>query len=206
LIPAISLDANDAGRLCWHEGSTLYVWTWTSGVGKWVKVDTTPVGSIILWPSLIGPDSYYWAKCIGGGLVAADYPALAAVLGSSGGSITIPNMQGISTVGAGTQADFNGTGRTKGSGQNPGTKVEDQIQSFTGTVGLRTTYSAYSMVLGANGIFKVGNLGGSADSVDRVTQNNSGQGFTIDLTTAGVRHGGEARASAYVVDYYIKKR
>lgn len=202
-IPAIPLGTGDAGRLCWHEGSKLMVWTGTA----WQKADTSPAGAIMLWPSVTAPDSFYWAKCNGSLLTAADYPDLAAVLGSAGGSITLPNMQGISTVGAGNFTNFNGTGRTKGSGQLPGTLVEDQLQTFGGQVRANGVYEEGSLFNEVTGIFKL--LAKTTSSWRRLDRQTDGDNsvLAIDLTAdSSIRHGAELRASAYVVDYYIKKR
>jgi len=206
LIPAIPLDANDKGRLCWHEGAKLMVWTGTA----WINADTTTVGALMQWPVVAAPNTYYWAKCNGTTLLQSEYPDLALVLGHVGGVITLPKIEGISTVASGNYTNFNGTGRTKGSGQLPGTLVEDQIQTLAGSVMFNPEYGGANISSNHTGIFKAKAGSGDRPSLDRVG-NNTRQGMEIALSNTPtdpnyVRNGAEARASAFVVDFYIKKR
>jgi len=59
-----------------------------------------PTGCIMCWPTAAAPTG--WLFCQGQQVSAATYPRLAAVLGSAGGLVTIPNLQGRVPVGVGT--------------------------------------------------------------------------------------------------------
>jgi microcystin-dependent protein len=58
-----------------------------------------PVGALMLWPTAAAPAA--WLLCDGHQVLAADYPKLAAVLGSAGGQITLPNFTDRFPVGPG---------------------------------------------------------------------------------------------------------
>jgi microcystin-dependent protein len=58
----------------------------------------TPIGGIIMWPTSVAPAGFL--LCVGGVVSAATYPGLAAVLGSSGGNITVPDYRDRFVYGA----------------------------------------------------------------------------------------------------------
>jgi microcystin-dependent protein len=60
---------------------------------------TVPVGAMTMWPSGVSPSG--WLLCQGQQVDAATYPKLDAVLGSSAGKITLPDMRDVFPVGAG---------------------------------------------------------------------------------------------------------
>jgi microcystin-dependent protein len=62
-------------------------------------VGTVPVGALMLWPTAISPVA--WLLCDGHQVLASDYPKLAAVLGSAGGQITLPNFADRFPIGPG---------------------------------------------------------------------------------------------------------
>lgn len=62
-----------------------------------------PIGGMVVWPGTSPPTGF--RVCDGSTLPAASYPALDAVLGSSGGNITLPDLRNRVAVGAsGTRA------------------------------------------------------------------------------------------------------
>lgn len=66
-------------------------------------------GSMHMWPLAAAPAGYL--LCNGGSYAEADYPALAAILGSSGGTFTVPDLRDRAPVGAsGTKAVLTGAG------------------------------------------------------------------------------------------------
>jgi microcystin-dependent protein len=70
-----------------------------------------PVGCIMMWPTPTPPQG--WAICDGGTVPAANNPQLAALLGQTGGNVTLPDMRGRVPVGAGTaQGDTTAVAKT----------------------------------------------------------------------------------------------
>jgi microcystin-dependent protein len=69
-----------------------------------------PVGAMFMWPAATAPADVdgtgraLWLLMLGQALPAATYPKLAALLGSAGGNVTIPNMRDVFPVGAGAAA------------------------------------------------------------------------------------------------------
>ena len=64
------------------------------------KIDplgVVPIGSFMMWPTGVAPLN--WLLMQGQQIDAAMYPALANVLGSSAGKITIPDMRDVFPVG-----------------------------------------------------------------------------------------------------------
>lgn len=58
-----------------------------------------PVGALMLWPTIVAPAA--WLLCDGHQVLAADFPKLAAVLGSAAGQITLPDLRNRFPIGAG---------------------------------------------------------------------------------------------------------
>ena len=58
-----------------------------------------PVGAMMMWLTAAAPTN--WLLCNGALVSAATYPALAAVLGSAGGNITLPDLKGRFPIGVG---------------------------------------------------------------------------------------------------------
>lgn len=211
-IPALALDENDDGRICWDQRGQMQIWDGDALV--WRRLDTTPVGMVNLWPNPTAtPDPYYWAKCNGQDLVAADYPVLETVLGSSGGSITLPDMQGVGVSGSGTldfpdngDPDQPATGRVKGDSTTIGHYREDRIQTLEGVVDYYSLGTGNNIVRTANGIFRTYTGASDTDSISRSFNNNSRKGFQIDLDNADVRNGETTRGTSMVLDYYMKIR
>lgn len=69
-----------------------------------------PVGALMLWPTAAAPTA--WLLCDGHQVLGADYPKLAAVLGSAGGQITLPDLRNRVPMGPG-ETPVLGTGGTK---------------------------------------------------------------------------------------------
>lgn len=67
-----------------------------------------PVGGILIWPSATPPTGY--ALCNGASLVAASYPALAAVIPPVSGNIALPDLRDRFVVGAGSTYALGATG------------------------------------------------------------------------------------------------
>lgn len=61
-----------------------------------------PVGALVMWPTAVAPLS--WLLCNGATYPVATYPALAALLGSAGGLVTVPDMRNYFPVGPGDVA------------------------------------------------------------------------------------------------------
>ena len=62
-----------------------------------------PAGAMLMWPVAAAPSG--WLLCNGQVVPAATYPKLAALLGSTGGNVTLPNLTGRVPLGAsGTHA------------------------------------------------------------------------------------------------------
>jgi len=61
-------------------------------------VYSVPVGSMMMWPTSAPPAR--WLLCQGQQVDAGTYPALAAVLGSAQGKITLPNLSGRVALGS----------------------------------------------------------------------------------------------------------
>jgi microcystin-dependent protein len=59
-----------------------------------------PVGCMMMWPGTNAPTS--WLLCQGQQVSAATYPALAAVLGQTGGNVTLPDLRDTFPVGVGS--------------------------------------------------------------------------------------------------------
>lgn len=209
-ITALALDDSDEGRLLIHENTAL--WYWKDATDGWIQIDTTPVGMIQMWPSPITTPGSLWLKCDGDdSLSVTDYPTLFARLGTTYGgdgilTFGIPNLQGITTVGAGQQTDYLATGRDKGIlGSSPGDYREDQIQSLVGGVKFRSMYSDTNIARDFSGIFEVDNsTGTTAQRIDNTSNDKQTRGFKLNLTAAGVRNGDETIPSALAIDYYIK--
>jgi hypothetical protein len=82
---------------------------WDAGKSKYLPQLTVPIGSVFDWPSAIGtpPDNYLF--CEGQQLNIADYPDLAAIIGttfnkaadSDSTKFRMPNYLGRASVGAG---------------------------------------------------------------------------------------------------------
>ena len=218
-ITALPLDDEDRGRL-WIKDENEF-WFWKDETDGWVKIDTTPIGFLQTWASPHGSPPATWLKCDGTDTyVKDDYPALFALLGSTYGgdgitTFAVPNLQGISIVGAGQQDDFGVDDRTKGSNALVGEQVEDQIQTFTGNARAQIDEDYRNLFGDFDGIFSaVGDLGGSDQRTltNKDNRRAGRQGFKIDLDNnmgtdidpIHLRHGGETRASALAMDYYIK--
>jgi microcystin-dependent protein len=72
-----------------------------------------PVGAMAMWPTATPPAG--WLPCLGQtNISAATYPALATVLGSSGGFILMPDFRDRFPVGAGPTMPISGAGSTGG--------------------------------------------------------------------------------------------
>lgn len=93
------------------------------------KIDplgVVPVGCMMMWPTAVAPGG--WLICNGSQVSAATYPGLAALLGSSGGNVTLPSLGGRMPVGAdGTHA----LGATGGEETHTLTPAEAAIRNHT---------------------------------------------------------------------------
>jgi microcystin-dependent protein len=93
-------------------GGSPYGFTFSVSNSAWLMNEfftdpaAVPVGGTIVWWAAALPGSA-WFWCNGAVLSAATHPALALVLGSSGGNITLPDMREVSPMGL---AGMGGTG------------------------------------------------------------------------------------------------
>lgn len=91
----------------------------------------TYVGSIIVWPSTVLPDST-WLECAGQSLATASYPDLFSVIGytygGAGANFTVPNTRGLFVRGWSNGNPFVDPGRVFGSFQ------ADDIRSHSHTI------------------------------------------------------------------------
>ena len=228
-IAALLLTTDDEGRIWFKTGSEFYYY---NDNNEWVKVDTTPIGFIQIWPSITPPDenpdydSRLYLKCDGQELEVTKYPILHDLIGYTYGGSTanfkLPNFSGVGVVGTGildfpTDGDPSGnpilTGREKGDifHQGMGLYVEDQFQQFKGELGLKFAQGE-SMVTETDGIFRDFTPPG-VSSLEVRRESSGGQrtpGFGIDLTGTyrgddqELRFGDHVRSTNLVMDYYIK--
>jgi microcystin-dependent protein len=67
-----------------------------------------PVGVLLMWPGGAAPAG--WLLCQGQTVPAASYPGLAALLGATGGNVTLPDYRDLFPVGASTGKPLGSTG------------------------------------------------------------------------------------------------
>jgi len=217
-IPAIPLNADDRGRLAYKEEDGLYYYK--DETDTWQRIDTNPIGFIQIWPSPFTPPPPQWLKCDGTDTYTIDdYPELFALLGDTYGgdgvtTFAVPDLQGVSIVGSGS-LDFpdggdptgSPTGRMKGGG-TLGTYLEDNIQEFGGHFAGHEVYGDENFFSSFSGIFEEYSDPTNRDRL--VDRTNSGEqnlkGVQVNLDLMDIRRGDETRATALVIDYYIKAR
>jgi hypothetical protein len=215
-IPATLLNVDDDGRLFVKDGTELHVWE--GDPGSWVKLDTTPVGAIIIWPGTSGvPDPKHYLECDGFSLDQDDFSEIYAIIGDSytpspsASSFNLPNLKGISVVGYGTQNDFGDDDRTKGSGLPISSQVEDQNQTFDGEVRAKLPYNESNLFRDFEGIYSDLPMDGDLNNkpLDRTGSDRKSAGFQVNLDNELIsgefyRHGAETWVSALAMAYYIK--
>jgi microcystin-dependent protein len=99
-------------------------------------IGPVPVGSLVMWPTATPPQ--FWLLCNGLTVPEGTYPKLAAVLGATGGMITLPDLRNRVGIGAGTDQALGSAGGAKevllvaGQGAIPGgvkTGLRDRAQT-----------------------------------------------------------------------------
>jgi len=172
----------------------------------WVKIDTTTVGSVVIWPGNAIPDN--WLLCDGSLLQRTDYPALFAVCGILYGTVSstdfrIPNLKGIYPMGQGQQ-DIDG--RTKGYIDDLGTVKEDQMQELSGSVKMNQVYPNSNLANTVSGIFSKDTGGASIARLEPGIGSTDNQGFRINLDapTEPIRRGEYNHPSSLLMHFIIK--
>jgi len=143
-----------------------------------------PTGCIMCWPTAAAPTG--WLFCQGQQVSAATYPRLAAVLGSAGGLVTIPNLQGRVPVGVGTATGAAGA----------------TAKALNGTGG-EEKHTLAAAESGVNGSGTTAADGGAHNHTITVNQNNIGQtaGWNLPVSDSswenwGAYFGGDPQIAA----------
>ena len=168
------------------------------------------VGVIKQWTAAQPPKG--WLICDGSAISRTEYATLFAIIGTTYGAgngsttFNIPNAQGVTLKGAGSQLI---NGREKSAGAL-GTVQEDQMQLLTGEVTHdRSLTPPYGYLVRENdgqGVFKSG-----TSRARRITANVNLIGYDLDFDSSGSPNArtsattdGATRDSSLAVNYIIK--
>lgn len=145
-----------------------------------VMPDFTPVGAIMAWWTDTPPDK--WLLCDGTSVDSDDYPALAAVIGDTGGLVVLPDFTDRFLFGAGINDDVRDLG-----GENEHILTVAEMPAHT------------------HDILRRGGLTGAATALDIVANSVTP---TLSIAGAGLSNGGGAAHNnipAYVAVNWIIK-
>lgn len=143
----------------------------------WSASPAMPVGGVIMWPLDSLPSGWLW--CRGGVYNIADYPALAALFGTTyggNGSTTfgVPDLRGRAPVGSGTGDASDAT--AWGTGQKKGTETVALTEANNGP---------HTHALGVKKATDGGDYNASGSDPNRI---NYGTGLTSESSGSGTPH------------------